>query len=200
MTTRMAAAFPQALAADVAAVARLLPEPANHLAQTFKVTVDGEDVVIPYRIYSIEPAQAAAETLTSIQQTILSCWLTRHNDGFIRQRHLERIIRQPNPWVVPFVVQLAGEYVWQILETINHQLPDVRRPGTPMHGLYGEFAFHNPAFVDLTEQRAISYWDCYMRSRHADFRDHPPIVFVKAVRLAGRDHRQKLVAGSTADA
>ncbi|HCT76214.1 MAG TPA: hypothetical protein DGG94_04115 [Micromonosporaceae bacterium] len=186
----MAAAFPQPLAANTAAAARLLLEPAHHQAQTFKVTVDGENVVIPYRICSSEPAQAAAETLTSIQQTILSCWLTRHNDGFIRQRHLERIIRQQYPWVVPFVVQLAGEYVWQIVEAINRELSDVSQPGTTMSELYGDFAFRNPEFVDLTEQRAISYWNCYMRSRYLDLRDHPTRIFAKAVRQAGRDPRR----------
>jgi hypothetical protein len=63
-----------------------------------------------------------------------------------------------------------------------------------MYELYGDFAFHNPAFVDLTEQRAVSYWNCYMRSRYPDLRDHPTRIFAKALRQAGRDYGQKSVA------
>jgi len=40
-------------------------------------------------------------------------------NGFVRQQHLERIIRSGNPWVPPFVFQLVGEYAIEIIGVIH---------------------------------------------------------------------------------
>lgn len=66
-------------------------------------------MLIPYRIYHDPPALEALQALTPIQQMMLSCWYTRHHDGFLRQRHLDQVIGVPLPWVTPFVVALSGE-------------------------------------------------------------------------------------------
>ncbi|MFW9078344.1 hypothetical protein ACOI9X_03545 [Pseudomonas sp. P2757] len=58
-------------------------------------------------------------------------------------------------WVVPFVLQLTGEYVIQILETIEAHLPVL----DPV--LYGRFIRDNQAYFRTTQARMISYWDCY---------------------------------------
>jgi len=59
--------------------------------------------------------------------------------------------------VVPFVVQLLGEYVAEIAEVIEAHLGGLSRH------LYAEFFRENPSFVALTQTRAMSYWNCYYR-------------------------------------
>lgn len=93
--------------------------------------MQGETVAIPYRIYNEEPETDGSERpLTETQQVILHCLYSRHSDGRVRQRHLEKITASSEPWVVPFVVQLAGEYVLEILDTIGLGVPGLAAPGS----------------------------------------------------------------------
>jgi hypothetical protein len=96
----------------------------------FTVRVEGELVSIPYRIYNAEPVLSAAQRLLSVQQTILACLYTRHHNGHVRQRHLETIVGHAEDWVAPFVVQLLGEYVVQIVLAIQHGLVGLDVSGT----------------------------------------------------------------------
>ena len=89
---------------------------------------------------------------------ILDCLFTRHHDGFVRQTHLGRIIRSRNAWIPYFVVPLVGEYVVEILQVICENLIYLET------SIYAEFLRSNPEFLELTEKRVLSYWDCYYRS------------------------------------
>jgi hypothetical protein len=97
---------------------------------------------------------------------ILHCLYSRHGDGMVRQRHLEQIIPSGEPWVVPFVVQLVGEYVLEILQAIRNGVPDLATPGSAPRLLYGEFVARNPSFFARTERRVVSYWSCYHRHQY----------------------------------
>ena len=121
-----------------------------------EVRVGEEELVIPYRIYDHGYEDAFAH-LTETQSILYSCLLTRHHDGRVRQLHLERILSVREPWVVPFVVQLTGEYVIQIFETVEAHLPSLDP------ALYGRFIRDNQAYFQTTEVRMISYWDCFHR-------------------------------------
>jgi hypothetical protein len=96
----------------------------------------------------------------------------RSHDGYIRQRELAHLLGADEPWVVPFVVQLCGEYLVEICRDIQAfvrgDLP--RRPLA--RRAYADFVEHNPAFVDLTQQRACNYWRCY-HWRSYGFVDYP---------------------------
>lgn len=74
---------------------------------------------------------------------------------------------------MPFVIQLVGEYVLEILVTIQHGLAELDTPGTSQHAAYGQFLAGNPGFLALTSQRVTSYWNCYYRSKYPDRRDYP---------------------------
>jgi hypothetical protein len=95
--------------------------------------------------------------MTDVQRLILQCLFTRHHDGLVRQLYLERIIRSRDPWVFPFVTQLIGEYVIEILEIIHQNLNKLDTLG------YREFLVGNPQFLQITNHRVLSYWDCYYR-------------------------------------
>ncbi|MFD8649867.1 hypothetical protein [Streptomyces mirabilis] len=119
----LVAAFPTRLAGDVQSVLAVMPEASYAPMMPFEVEVQGETVVIPSRIYNEEPDTGFERALSGTQQMILHCLYSRHHDGRVRQRHLEQITASGEPWAVPFVVQLAGEYVLEIIESIERGLP-----------------------------------------------------------------------------
>jgi len=140
-----------------------LPPAPHNVSDIVSVRVTGEDLSIPYRIYH-DPALIDTARFTSRQVELLDCLLTRHRDGFIRQEHLARIIRCNHDWIPPFVVQLAGEYVVEIVQAIW------MNSGSLDTGLYRRFLKDNSAFFAITRQRVISYWDCYHRwQRRQDY-------------------------------
>ena len=75
----------------------------------------------------------------------------------MRQRQLERNLPAYEPWIVPFVVQLTGEYVIELLDTCESHFSLL----DPL--LYGSFIRDNPKYFQATRDRMISYWDCYYR-------------------------------------
>jgi hypothetical protein len=157
----LVAAFPTFLREHVLAALETFPEPEHPAAREFSVKVAGEMVTIPYRLYH-SPRQIKTEHLTDFEKEIVACLMTRHHDGFVRQQHLERIIRLGNPWVPPFVVQLLGEYAIEIIGVIHEHLNSLNSP------LYREFLQANLEFFAQTAQRVESYWDCYYRIHHRD--------------------------------
>jgi len=111
-------AFPSYLSKDVEAVVAILPtcflEPTQY--DVGPITISGELIHIPSRIYSPEPRPASLYGLSAQELVILACIYTRHHDGFIRQKYLEKLFSQDEIWVCPFVLQLIGEYVVEIIE------------------------------------------------------------------------------------
>jgi hypothetical protein len=62
-------------------------------------------------------------------------------------------------WIPPFVVQLVGEYVIEIVADIQGAMSRLDRIQ------YEPFIRGNPIFFAKTRQRAASYWNCYYRHR-----------------------------------
>ncbi|MFD3554465.1 hypothetical protein ACFWWA_20570 [Streptomyces goshikiensis] len=180
----LVAAFPTRLAGDVQSVLAVMPEASYAPMIPFEVEVQGETVVIPSRIYSEEPDTGFERALSGTQQMILHCLYSRHHDGRVRQRHLEQITASGEPWAVPFVVQLAGEYVLEIIESIERGLPGLAEPGSTQRQFYGEFIARNPAFFARTERRVVSYWSCYYRWKYGAFGLYPGCVLLEAFRAA----------------
>ncbi|NYS21152.1 hypothetical protein HFP43_32520 [Streptomyces sp. SJ1-7] len=185
VTSALVAAFPTRLAGDVKSVLAAMPEAGLARAMPFEVEVQGETVAIPSRIYIEEPTADREEPrLAGTQQVILHCLYSRHHDGRVRQRHLEQMVASDEPWVVPFVVQLAGEYVLEIIEAIGRGLPGLTVPGSAQRRLYGEFIARNPAFFARTERRVVSYWSCHYRWKYGAFGTYPGCVLLEAFRAA----------------
>ena len=148
--------FPQRLREDVRQAISVLPDN-PHGVGTFTVNVNGELVSIPLRVYH-DVSLIRTEKLSNLQAELVNCILTRHRDGFVRQRSLSGIINSTNAWIPPFVVQLLGEYVVEIIRVIEEHLQSLDA------SLYAQFLGANESFLALTEKRVISYWNCYYRS------------------------------------
>ncbi|MCH0568318.1 hypothetical protein I3F60_03425 [Streptomyces sp. MUM 136J] len=180
-------AFPAELACEAEAVVSVMP--ASRLLPTapFSVVVEGQQVLIPERLYNDEPPPDAVASLSSRQRQLLHCLYSRHCDGVVRQRHLEKIVGSTDPWAVPFVVQLVGEYVLEILVVICDELRDLAAPGTCGHLAYGQFIVDNPAYFARIQRRVVSYWSCYYRGTYASFRGYPGRALLDLLRSAASD-------------
>ncbi|MEU8545570.1 hypothetical protein AB0C81_00945 [Streptomyces roseoverticillatus] len=161
-----------------------MPDATMSPVGAFQVEVQGETLTIPSRIYNAVPSSESVRALTATQQTILHCLYTRHHDGRVRQHHVEQLTGSNEPWVAPFVVQLAGEYVVEILEAISRGLPDLTVPHSAQRRLYGEFLARNPAFFARTQRRVASYWSCYYRWKYPWFATYPGSPLMEALRAA----------------
>lgn len=164
-------AFPAAVQDDVHRVVASLPQPSGS-TEPFRVSVEGEAVFIPYRVYH-NPALIDRASFTPLQEELLDCLLTRHHSGFVREKHLRNIVSSDRVWIPPFVVQLVGEYVVEILNAIRDNIHNL----DPQ--LYRRFVRDNPIFIALTKQRVASYWNCYHRAyRREDYAGSQIVEFL----------------------
>ncbi|WP_198389583.1 hypothetical protein [Burkholderia ubonensis] len=74
---------------------------------------------------------------------------------FGRRRQIERLTAESPDWIAPFISQLCGKYVIEILDDVEQRLPRVDRDA------YGAFIRENPAFYRKTRDRMVSYWNYY---------------------------------------
>ena len=151
----LARAFPVAVRDDVCLALSAFPA-TRLLGEGFSVRVGNDVVTLPGRIHN-DPALVHLSLLTGPQREFIDCLLTRHTDGFVREQHLARVIHSKNVWVPPFVLQLVGEYVIEILQLVKQNLQNLDALA------YGGFLRANPDFFATTERRVISYWNCYYR-------------------------------------
>ena len=122
--------------------------------QEFQVIVAGEELSIPYRLYSdmLLPFKC-----TGSQKLVWSCLYTRMSDGYTREKYLKEILLVNDPYVVPFVVQLCGEYVYEIISIIHKNINNLDT------ALYKNFFNNNPEYISKTKQRISSYINCYFQ-------------------------------------
>ena len=161
--------FPSALRASVrAAVAVVAQDELAPPHGAFDVDVDGETLHIPYRLY-YDPARLrrALEDARGVDRRIVACLGTRHYDGHVRQACLAQILDRDEPWLLPYIVQLAGEYVIEIVEDVARWI------GTRDASSLASFARANPAWLATLARRATSYWNCYHRPAFPDRADYP---------------------------
>ena len=153
-------AFPAYLNKDVEIVADFLIDKKFdiHPSVEKEIILDGQKLIIPGRVYFENPNDTAAKALTITQQTILNCIYLRHYNGFVRQNRLEKLVDNTSDYfVIPYVFQLLGEYVAEIIEVADRHINDKTIDN------YLKFFNENPKYRHLTECRMISYWDAYYR-------------------------------------
>jgi hypothetical protein len=149
------------------------------------LSIEGETVFIPYRIYAPELVASRGPIASEETKDVIACAYTRHSDGFVRERALRGMGHLDRPWVVPFVVQLLGEYVVEIAEVVVGALDGLSR------STYERFSAENEGFLQLTQQHVTSYWASYYRRSYL-LSEYPPVQAMQGLGLwhgeAGR-HR-----------
>lgn len=119
--------------------------------------IKGEEVSIPQRIYYKAPDLNSLAAYTAIEKDIINGLFSRHFDGYIRQKALQNLLASDNYWVTPYIVQIMGEYVIEILFDLNEGFELLNKKN-----VIG-FIKENPTFYSKTKDRVASYWDCYYR-------------------------------------
>ena len=98
--------------------------------------------------------------MVQLVQAILSCVYSRHHDGYVREKYLRRLLTLTHPWVAPFVFQLVGEYVDEIIQLIADNSALLLA-----HDHYRAFIRDNPDLVTVTWAQAITYANLYSAPR-----------------------------------
>lgn len=164
-------AFPEAMAGRVRNLVETLIEGQSHppLGRLGDVRVREAQLQIPYRVYY--DSQQLSKVIDSAGEATLIalCLGTRHHDGFLREKCLRRLLEVDAHWVAPFVVQLLGEYVIEIVR------PILERFLQGVEEKYSVFYRQNVAYCQSLERRAISYWSVYYRSRFDRYEDYPAV-------------------------
>lgn len=112
--------FPPDLANDVRSILGMLVMKNDDISSRYYiVNLAGMNIAIPERVYMIEQTPP---NMTVVQRNILDCIFTRHNNGFVRQRHLQNLMSCTEYWAIPFCFKLLGEYVDNILYDVNKHL------------------------------------------------------------------------------
>ncbi|MDA0179236.1 hypothetical protein OJ997_02920 [Solirubrobacter phytolaccae] len=168
--------FPASLRDDVLSVLRALP-PRTYPAMERReaVHVSGEEVAVPYRIHYPELEADTLVAMSDGQQLVAGCLYSRHGDGHVRERAIARVVDSTEPWVIPYVLSLLGEYVFQICALVHEEAP-LTSPA------YQDFARANRQFLALTENRANSYWGEYHRFRYPRRREYPALLALDQLR------------------
>jgi len=193
-TDRLLQAFPATLKNDVLVVMSVLPLTETNIKlsdnnfynvdnliheSTYTVDLNGEKLVIPDRLYFNEPTSDKEASLSEIQKVILNCIYLRHHNGYLRQRRLEKLNGSFDYFIIPFTLQLLGEYVIQILATLDKQICDKDII------MYKAFVNENPLFWRRTQKRMVSYWnEYYRRPDHKKLKDYIGTRIVQRIKKA----------------
>ena len=84
----------------------------------FNVVVAGSDIAIPTRMYADDVQLKLLSNFSEIQQEMLLCLFTRHHSGYVREKCLQQIISSQQKFVVPYILELLGDYVIEIVNCI----------------------------------------------------------------------------------
>lgn len=169
-------AFPSSLSAIARPVLERLVDSQSELVRPISLLLSGESVHIPYRIYCSKFALLRSVLAGGIAGTMALCLGTRHHDGYVRERCIRQLLKAKEEWVVPYVIQLLGEYVLEITVHIEQALPQLNA------NHYRQFLQENQAYFATTERRAISYWNEYYRSKIRRRQDIPALRVIEKLK------------------
>lgn len=176
-------AFPSKISEEVKSIFKKHPfEITIETKWFFKVSVNDEELKIPYRIYYDKKILENLNEFTQVQQDILNSLYSRHHDGFVRQKCVSKIITSNHSWTVPFIIQIISEYVIEILNEVNDRIISLDEINLK------NFLLSNKEFYKVAKDRVTSYWDCYYRMQYPTKENFVGFKILK--------HFDKIISGS----
>ena len=174
-------AFPHELAVVSRATVVRLSSGQKHppSSDTFQVNLRGEALSIPYRVYYDKEQLIKCIGCRGPEQIVALCLASRHCDGYMREKCVKELLLRDEYWVVPFIVQLLGEYVVEITVHVEKFLKRAD------DNEYTNFLHENTKYVEKLERRAISYWNEYYRQQYPKLDEYPA---TRAIRTLKRRH------------
>ncbi len=179
--------FPADLKPDVLEVFKIIPLESKYKfdlisSRSYEIIVNSENLKIPVRIYFNEPKEQSEKQLTSRQKDILNCLFTRHHNGYIREKRLKLISDNLEKWTVPFIIQLVGEYIYELLPIIDKKINEKTLD------FYTEFRNENPKYWQQTESRMISYWNEYYRYKFPKLKEYLGFEIINRIKKTNAQH------------
>lgn len=180
-------AFPAALSERVKnAVKQLAPGQMHAPSDTvISVRLATESLNIPYRVYYDKLKLLNCVNSSGNISLIALCLGTRHYDGFLREQCLHRLLAVEEKWTAPFVIQLLGEYVIEVVHPIHERFLE------GVEGKYQDFFIENVKYCEYLGFRAISYWNEYYRVRFPKHKDYPAAKALAALQSAAKAGRSE---------
>lgn len=146
---------------------------------TFAADIEGELIQIPYRVYyNPQLLRSQLKTLQATPRLILLCLGTRHYDGYLRQECLRKLMNTEVTWVMPYLIQLAGEYVHEIVQDVLDDI--IKRKADDLRN----FAMNNTEYLAILKNRVRSYWDCYYRQAYPELKFYPGEMVIAILQAA----------------
>jgi hypothetical protein len=188
-------AFPRTLKSEVETVLSILPFDNNFVKRAeepiikidnlifpsnLTIQLDNELIFIPYRIYFNEPDIEKENKLTDIQKTILNCIYLRHFDGYVRQKRLEKLVDKNEKWIIPFTIQLLGEYVFELLEVLEKHINN-----DTIYN-YIKLIKENPKYWKQTQSRMTTFWDKDYRRQYPNLKTYLGRMLVNRIKKSER--------------
>ena len=131
------------------------------------VLLDGSIITFPYRIYFIDDEITYSKLKSNEEKMIYDCIFTRSCDGYVRQKHLKRLLIDDMPeWYMPYVLKLSSEYVKEIVEDIYRFMSDKD------NSLFQAFCYINTYMFRYAYSRMTSYWNEFYRKDSYRFHDY----------------------------
>ena len=164
--------FQKELLNEVNSVINILPK--NKIMRTsiswnkykfINVNLNSNNIKIPYRIGINEVENKLIDNLNHTQKLILYCIYTRHHNGFIRQKYIEKLINENNYFITPFIIQMIGEYVSEIMIIIDKYLENNIEN-------YIKFKYENKKYWKYLRGSMASYWDTYQRNKYPKYDEY----------------------------
>jgi len=160
--------FPEEFESTVRRVSSLFGDPLYKSRSGDEVAlVSNTTIKLPDRIYVAEPPSELLLSLDAVEEGVARCLLARHHDGFVRQRQIADLVRLSEPWSVPYVLALLGEYVLEIHQSLVETLVPALEDDEPTKHVYSQLLRANPKWWSLIQNRVVSYWAAYHRFKYA---------------------------------
>lgn len=123
--------------------------------------------------------------MTDKQKDILNCIYLRHHNGYLREKRLNLISDSSENWTIPFIIQLVGEYVYELLPVIDKKINENTLD------YYAQFRNENPTYWQQTESRMISYWNEYYRDQFPKLKEYLGFEIMNRVKKQTQENGRK---------
>ena len=185
-------AFPESISEDVIEALDALDGSSHepHIHDGLHRVVDNHTLVLPSRVYFSGVREHKIKSLSSQQRQIVAALMTRHHSGYRRESWGRELCRSPSMWATPFVVDLLGDYVLEILVMLESNLDRRWEP------FAGHFLAENKGITTALNHRILNYWHCYYRWYHPnirELRDYPGYVVAERLGLWERGIGKRLL-------
>ena len=159
-------AFPSYLHKDADKIADFLQQNDPKSFRTIGtevVCLNGEVLELPQRVYF---GEFNTQNLTLVQEQMLNCLYLCHCNGHLREHYLRELLAVKEDFALPFIAKLFGDYVIEILEVLQRELPNNTRDRLKV------FFRANPLYQKRIESRIASYWDLFYRNTYPNFKKY----------------------------